>query len=63
MYYKFECKNCGEFEIKLKMSEVPLKQCPHCGGQEVQRVFDSGILSIWKTDGAHSKSYHRKDNT
>ena len=58
MLYPFTCKNCGEFELNLKMSEIPLKECPNCGSEKVERVFVA-TQSIWKTSGAFSKTFHR----
>lgn len=59
MIYPFKCKKCGEFELKLKMSEIPLKKCPHCGSKKVERIF-TVVDSIWKVGGAYSKQNHGK---
>ena len=62
MIYQFKCEKCGELELNLRMSEIPLKECPNCGCAKIERIF-SGVTSIWKTTGAYSKQYHRKDNS
>jgi len=43
--YKYRCKECGhEFEVRQRMSENPLTECPECGGP-VRRVVGSvGIV-------------------
>jgi putative FmdB family regulatory protein len=43
--YKYRCKECGhEFEIRQRMSEDPLTECPVCHGP-IRRVVGSvGIV-------------------
>jgi putative FmdB family regulatory protein len=43
--YKYRCKECGhEFEVRQRMSDNPLTECPVCGGP-VRRVVGSvGIV-------------------
>lgn len=55
--YNFKCPTCGEIELTLRMSDIPLKQCPVCQDNNIQRIF-APINNIWKTGGAYSKSNH-----
>ena len=57
MLYPFNCENCGEIELELKPSQIPLKECPNCGSEKIERVF-SATPSLWKTSGAYSKAKH-----
>jgi putative FmdB family regulatory protein len=57
MLYPFNCENCGEIELNLKPSQIPLKECPNCGSEKIERTF-SAIPSLWKTAGAYSKAKH-----
>jgi putative FmdB family regulatory protein len=56
--YNYNCKNCGNMALELRMSEVPLKECPKCGSEEVVRNYGA-TNNIWKTDGAYSKRNHK----
>jgi putative FmdB family regulatory protein len=41
--YEYECDECGlHFEQWQSISEKPLGECPHCGGQ-VRRLISGGI--------------------
>ena len=53
MYYTFNCKNCGTLELKLKVAEIPLKKCPQCEGEEIERVFQS-TPTIYKCGGFYT---------
>jgi putative FmdB family regulatory protein len=59
MFYKFNCEQCGEIELNLKMSEIPLKQCPNCGCEKIERVF-TATTSVWRCSGAFSKVNHKE---
>jgi putative FmdB family regulatory protein len=39
--YEYKCKECGEFEKEQRMSDPPLKKCPHCG-KAVTRLVGGG---------------------
>jgi putative FmdB family regulatory protein len=59
MRYPFICENCGEFEFEVKISDMPLKKCPHCNDEKIERVFKP-ITSIWKCDGTFSRPNHKE---
>ncbi len=62
--YKFRCENCGDFTIKMKMSEYkPLEKCPACEGK-VKRVFEVPSAMIFKGEGFYITDYKKaKDKT
>jgi putative FmdB family regulatory protein len=39
--YEYKCPECGEFEKEQRMSDPPLKKCPHCG-KAVTRLVGGG---------------------
>lgn len=53
MTYPFVCESCGEFELELKPSQIPLKQCPRCKGDKVERVFHP-VKTVYKTGGFYT---------
>lgn len=40
--YEYKCEECGEFEKDQRMSDPPLKKCPHCGKKVVRLVGGAG---------------------
>ncbi len=52
MYYKYYCKECEkEHEVKMSYKDLPLKNCPECHSEDIERVWGA-INQVWKTDGA-----------
>jgi putative FmdB family regulatory protein len=39
--YEYKCPECGEFEKEQRMTDPPLKKCPHCG-KAVSRLIGGG---------------------
>ena len=66
--YKYRCKNCDhEFEVRQRMSDDPLTECPVCGG-DVRRVVGSvGIVfkgsGFYVTDNRSSNGKGRVKTT
>ncbi|MEK6573541.1 MAG: zinc ribbon domain-containing protein [Chloroflexota bacterium] len=60
--YAYECGSCGvKFERMQKFTDKPIKRCPECSKNSVERVIQpSGIIfkgSGWyKTDSRSSSS-------
>lgn len=49
--YEYQCSQCGlQFERHQSMKDVPVKECPECGGV-VQRMVSGGSGFIMKTAG------------
>lgn len=43
--YKYVCTVCErEVEVLQKMSDEPLKYCPHCGGKLLKTIGDVGVV-------------------
>jgi putative FmdB family regulatory protein len=40
--YEYKCPECGEFETEQRMSDPPLKKCPHCGKPVTRQVGGGG---------------------
>ena len=46
-FYEYQCKNCGhDLEAMQKISEPPLKKCPHCGKQQLQRLMSAPVFRL-----------------
>ncbi len=66
--YQYKCKACNhEFEVRQRMSDKPLTECPVCGG-EVRRVVGSvGIVfkgsGFYVTDNRNSNGKGRVKTT
>ncbi len=66
--YKYRCKKCGhEFEVRQRMSDDPLTECPVCGGH-VRRVVGSvGIVfkgsGFYVTDNRSTNGKSRAKTT
>jgi putative FmdB family regulatory protein len=52
MLYKFNCEQCGEKELDLKVSECNLDVCPDCGSK-MTRIFGTPT-AIWKCSGDYN---------
>jgi putative FmdB family regulatory protein len=51
--YEYKCAECSHhFERRQKMSDLPISECPECGGQ-VKRLISGGAGAISK-GSAHS---------
>jgi len=55
--YEYECRKCGRtFDRFQRISEPPLKSCPHCKGK-VRRLIGAGAGIIFKGSGFYSTDY------
>ena len=46
-FYEYLCKNCGhELEAMQKVSDSPLKKCPHCGKSQLQRLMSAPVFRL-----------------
>ncbi len=62
--YEYKCEDCGHiFEKFQKMSDLPVKLCPECGGK-VKRVIGTGGGVIFKGAGFYANDYAKiSDNS
>lgn len=46
-FYEYQCKSCGhDLEAMQKISEPPLKKCPHCGKPQLQRLMSAPVFRL-----------------
>jgi putative FmdB family regulatory protein len=46
-FYEYQCKSCGhELEAMQKVSDEPLKKCPHCGKSQLQRLMSAPVFRL-----------------
>ncbi|OGV34959.1 MAG: FmdB family transcriptional regulator [Lentisphaerae bacterium GWF2_45_14] len=60
--YEYECGSCGDhMEIFQSMKDDPLKKCPKCGKNKLQRLIGTGAGIIFKGSGFYQTDY-RSEN-
>ena len=56
--YEYKCDACGNrFERFHSITAAPLKQCPACGKNRVQRLIGKGAGLIFKGSGFYITDY------
>ena len=56
--YEYQCPQCGhKFEEFQSIKAAPLKKCPNCGGNKVQRMIGCGAGLIFKGSGFYCTDY------
>lgn len=56
--YEYRCANCGhELEEFQSMSAKPLKKCPACGKNKLERLISGGGGVIFKGGGFYETDY------
>ena len=56
--YDYACSNCGHrFEEFQSMSSDPLKKCPQCKKNKLERLIGSGAGVIFKGSGFYETDY------
>jgi putative FmdB family regulatory protein len=46
-FYEYQCKSCGhDLEAMQKISEPPLRKCPHCGKSQLQRLMSAPVFRL-----------------
>ena len=46
-FYEYQCKNCGhELEAMQRVSDAPLKKCPHCGKSQLERLMSAPVFRL-----------------
>jgi putative FmdB family regulatory protein len=63
-FYEYKCSNCGfELEELQKMSDEPLKKCPECGKNTLQKLLGTGGGLIFKGSGFYLTDYKKKSSS
>jgi len=60
--YEYKCENCNHlFEHFQSMTSKPLRKCPECGKNKLNRLIGSGAGIIFKGTGFYQTDY-RSEN-
>jgi putative FmdB family regulatory protein len=56
--YEYKCSACGNrFEKFQSITAAPIKKCPKCGKNKVQRLIGTGAGLIFKGSGFYITDY------
>jgi putative FmdB family regulatory protein len=56
--YEYVCESCGhEFEKFQTITARPIRKCPKCGKNSVQRLIGAGAGVIFKGSGFYQTDY------
>ena len=60
--YEYECSSCNhQLEILQSITEKPLKKCPECQKNNLQRLLGTGAGIIFKGSGFYETDYKKKE--
>tara|TARA_B100000575_G_scaffold247697_1_gene213270 strand:- start:49 stop:402 length:354 start_codon:yes stop_codon:yes gene_type:complete len=60
-FYEYECKACElEHEVLQKISDLPLKVCPHCGKPELKKKISISAFRL-TGDGWYETDFKKSD--
>ena len=46
-FYEYQCNNCGHaLEAMQKVSDPPLKKCPHCGKPQLLKLMSAPVFRL-----------------
>ncbi len=56
--YEYKCENCGhQFEQFQSITSKPLRVCPQCGENKLNRLIGAGSGIIFKGSGFYATDY------
>lgn len=56
--YEYKCRNCDHvFEQFQSMKDAPLRKCPNCGKNTLERLIGTGAAIIFKGSGFYQTDY------
>ena len=66
--YEYECSDCShQFETMRKFSDAPLKECPACGADGLQKLISKVAFRLkgtgWYETDFKDKPADKKDST
>jgi putative FmdB family regulatory protein len=62
-FYEYQCKNCGhELEAMQKVSDPPMKKCPHCGKSQLHRLMSAPVFRL-KGGGWYETDFKGEQDT
>ncbi|RMF08603.1 MAG: zinc ribbon domain-containing protein [Candidatus Neomarinimicrobiota bacterium] len=62
--YEYKCANCGHyFETFQSIKDDPVRTCPQCGEDTVQRLISSGTGLIFKGSGFYLTDYKHQSGS
>jgi putative FmdB family regulatory protein len=62
--YDYACKECGHrFEAFQSMKDEPLKTCPACSADALQRLIGAGAGLVFKGSGFYLTDYKKSSST
>lgn len=66
--YSYRCEACQrEFDKEQRISEEPIRKCPHCGKLKARRMIASGNFILkgggWYSDGYGSGKSSKSTST
>jgi putative FmdB family regulatory protein len=46
-FYEYQCSSCGHtLEAMQKITDAPLKKCPHCGKAQLQKLMSAPVFRL-----------------
>jgi len=57
--YDYRCEKCGAFDVKQRITEDALTECPTCGG-EVKRIISKNVGIVFKGSGFYCTDNNQK---
>src|SRR6202034_1977461 len=62
-FYEYQCNNCGHtLEAMQKVSDAPLKKCPHCGKPQLQKLMSAPVFRL-KGGGWYETDFKRRQDS
>jgi putative FmdB family regulatory protein len=56
--YEYQCQACGKrFDLFQPITAAPVRRCPSCGRNKVQRLIGAGAGVLFKGSGFYQTDY------